>query len=52
VAAIVASPDVRAKLMMLGVAPDGRGSAPFAQFQRSEIDKWGKVIKDAGIQAD
>lgn len=52
IAAIVNSPDVRAKLLMLGVAPDGRGSEPFAQFQRSEIDKWGKVIKDAGIQAD
>lgn len=51
-AAIVNSPDVRAKLLMLGVAPDGRGSAAFSQFQRSEIDKWGKVIKDAGIQAD
>ncbi|MDH2053812.1 Bug family tripartite tricarboxylate transporter substrate binding protein [Achromobacter marplatensis] len=52
IAAIVNSPDVRAKLLMLGVAPDGRGAEPFAQFQRSEIDKWGKVIKDAGIQAD
>ncbi len=52
VAAIVQSPDVRAKLLMLGVAPDGRGSAAFIPFQKSEIDKWGKVIKDAGIQAD
>ena len=24
----------------------------FAQFQRAEIAKWGKVIKDAGIKAD
>ena len=52
IAAIVKSPDVRAKLLMLGVAPDGRGSAEFSTFQRSEIDKWGKVIKAAGIQAD
>lgn len=52
IAAIVNSPDVRAKLLMLGVAPDGRSSAEFSRFQRSEIDKWGKVIKDAGIQAD
>ncbi|WP_438857958.1 tripartite tricarboxylate transporter substrate-binding protein [Achromobacter spanius] len=51
-AAIVKTPEVRAKLLTLGVAPDGRGSAAFSQFQRSEIDKWGKVIKDAGIQAD
>ncbi len=52
IAAVVETPEVRAKLLMLGVAPDGRGSAAFAQFQRSEIEKWGKVIKDAGIQAD
>jgi tripartite-type tricarboxylate transporter receptor subunit TctC len=47
-AAIVKTPEVRAKLLTLGVAPDGRGSAAFSQFQRSDIDKWGKV----GIQAD
>ncbi|CAB3847959.1 hypothetical protein LMG26689_01822 [Achromobacter animicus] len=52
IAAIVNTPDVRAKLLTQGVAPDGRGSAEFSQFQRSEIEKWGKVIKDAGIQAD
>ncbi|MFD4837362.1 Bug family tripartite tricarboxylate transporter substrate binding protein [Achromobacter sp. NPDC058515] len=52
IAAIVNSPDVRAKLLMLGVAPDGRGSAEFSKFQRSETERWGKVIKDAGIQAD
>ncbi|CAM4377718.1 tripartite tricarboxylate transporter substrate binding protein [Bordetella muralis] len=52
IAEIVKTPQVRAKLMTLGVAPDGRDSAAFSQFQRSEIEKWGKVIKDAGIQAD
>ena len=52
IAAIVQTPAVHAKLMMLGVAPDGRGSAEFSQFQRNEIEKWGKVIKDAGIEAD
>jgi len=52
IADAVAAPDVRAKLLMLGVAPDGRGSARFTAFQSSEIEKWGKVIKDAGIQAD
>jgi len=50
--AIVKSSQVHAKLMTLGVAPDGRDSAAFSQFQRNEIEKWGKVIKDAGIQAD
>ena len=52
IAAIVAMPDVQEKLRGLGVEPDGRTSEAFAAFQQSEIAKWGKVIKDAGIQAE
>ncbi|NQW93218.1 MAG: tripartite tricarboxylate transporter substrate binding protein [Polaromonas sp.] len=51
-AAIVAMPDVKEKLRNFGVEPDGRTSEKFAEFQRAEITKWGKVIKDAGIQAE
>lgn len=51
-AAIVALPDVQAKLRNMGVEPDGRGSAGFTEFQLAEVAKWGKVIKDAGIQAE
>ena len=52
IAAIVAMPDVQDKLRNMGVEPDGRLSAPFAEFQQAEIVKWAKVIKDAGIQAE
>lgn len=52
IAAIVAAPDVQARLRTLGVEPDGRGPAAFSAFQRAEIVKWGKVIKDSGIQAE
>lgn len=52
IAAIVKTPEVRAKLLQLGVQPDGRDSAAFKTFQLSEIEKWRAVIKDAGIQAD
>ena len=52
IASIVAMPDVKEKLRNLGVEPDGRSSERFAEFQRAEISKWGKVIKDAGIQAE
>lgn len=52
IAAIVATPDVQEKLRNLGVEPDGRAAEPFAAFQAAEIAKWGKVIKDAGIQAE
>ena len=52
IASVVAMPDVKEKLRNLGVEPDGRSSERFAEFQRAEIAKWGKVIKDAGIQAE
>ena len=52
IAAIVAMRDVQDKLRTMGVEPDGRGPAPFVTFQRAEIAKWGKVIKDSGIQAE
>ena len=51
-AAIIALPDVQDKLRNLGVEPDGRTADAFTDFQRAEIAKWGKVIKDAGIQAE
>ena len=52
VAAIVALPAVQERLRNLGVEPDGRQSDAFSAFQRAEIAKWGKVIQDAGIQAE
>ncbi len=52
VAAIVALPSVRDKLRNMGVEPDGRQADAFSAFQRAEIAKWGKVIQDAGIQAE
>ena len=52
IATIIAMPDVQDKLRNLGVEPDGRLAAPFAEFQQAEMVKWAKVIKDAGIQAE
>lgn len=49
---IIESPEVKDKLRGLGVEPDGRNSERFSEFQMTEIAKWGKVIKDAGIQAE
>jgi tripartite-type tricarboxylate transporter receptor subunit TctC len=50
--AVIAMPDVQAKLRSMGVEPDGRSATAFADFQLAEVAKWGKVIKDAGIQAE
>jgi tripartite-type tricarboxylate transporter receptor subunit TctC len=52
IAAIVAMPEVQARLRTMGVEPDGRGPGPFSAFQLAEMAKWGKVIKDSGIQAE
>jgi tripartite-type tricarboxylate transporter receptor subunit TctC len=52
IAGFLAMPEAQEKLRGLGVEPDGRTSDAFAVFQRAEIAKWGKVIQDAGIQAE
>ena len=50
--AILAMPDVMEKLDTYG-AEDGGGSAErFAQFIRSEQDKWAKVVKDANVKIE
>ena len=52
IAAVVAMPEVQQRLRAMGVEPDVRAPQAFAEFQRNEVTKWGKVIKDAGIQAE
>src|SRR5262245_22574110 len=47
----VALPDVRARLLALGFDPIGSTPTAFAERIRSEIDKWAKVIRSAGIKA-
>jgi tripartite-type tricarboxylate transporter receptor subunit TctC len=43
---------VKEKLAALAAEPVGAGSQEFASLIRSETDKWGKLIKDAGIGAE
>lgn len=47
----LASPDLRAKLAALGLESMGNSPDEFAAAIKSEIPKWAKVIKDAGIKA-
>jgi tripartite-type tricarboxylate transporter receptor subunit TctC len=48
----LAKPEVREALGRLGAEPSGIGPAEFAGFIKSEITKYAKVIKDAGIKVD
>jgi tripartite-type tricarboxylate transporter receptor subunit TctC len=50
---IAASNAFRQKLEPLGVtAVAGLSGAAFADFQKSEVEKWGKVVKDANVKID
>ncbi len=50
VAAGMAKPDLRERFAQLNVEPVGGTPAQFAAYLQSEFDKWGKVIRAAGIQ--
>ena len=49
---ILAAPESRKRLTDLGFEPVGNTPAEFAAYIRSEIAKWGKVIREAGIKAE
>jgi tripartite-type tricarboxylate transporter receptor subunit TctC len=50
---IAGSATFRDKLEPLGVtAVADVGGSAFADFQKSEIAKWGKVVKDANVKID
>jgi tripartite-type tricarboxylate transporter receptor subunit TctC len=38
--------------MQLGAAPIGSSSEVFAKLIRDDYDKWGPIIKAAGIKVD
>lgn len=45
-------PDVRAKLEAAGVEIQGSTPQEYAALIKSDLVKWGKVVKDAGIQPE
>ncbi len=49
--AVLKTPEVQQRMATLGVDIGGMGPDVFAKFQKAEIARWGKVIKDAGITA-
>jgi tripartite-type tricarboxylate transporter receptor subunit TctC len=49
---IVASDAFRSKLEPLGVFPTFLGGEKFVEFQRREIDKWGKAVRESGATPD
>jgi tripartite-type tricarboxylate transporter receptor subunit TctC len=51
-AAIIALPDVRERLLALGAEPAASAPDEFGAYIRSEIAKWGKVIRESGAKVE
>jgi len=51
-AAMAKRPDIAAKLVALGIDPEGNTPQELAAQVRSEVAKWGKVIKAAKIKVN
>ena len=49
IAAILATPDVKEKVLALGFEPSGNSPAEFGAYIKAEIAKWKKVIEDGKI---
>ena len=47
--AVVNTPDVKARMLQLGIEAEGDSSASFAAYVKAEVAKWKKVITDAKI---
>ncbi|MGJ7489112.1 Bug family tripartite tricarboxylate transporter substrate binding protein [Variovorax sp. ZT4R33] len=49
---VISDPEVKAELLKQGVAPGGMSPAELATFQKSEVDKWARVVKAANLRLD
>jgi len=52
VAQTLALPDVREALTKQGLVPTPGGPGELAGILRRELDRWGKVVREARIKAD
>ena len=49
---IMGEPDVKARLQAEGAEPIGMGPGEFAAYIKTEVTKWAKVVKQAGVRVD
>jgi tripartite-type tricarboxylate transporter receptor subunit TctC len=50
ITAIIAMPEIRAKMLATGIEPEGTTSQAFAAYIKAEIAKWKKVISAANMK--
>ncbi len=48
----IQDPDTKAKLVAQGIEPGGMTPAELAAFQKSEVEKWARVIKAGNIKVE
>jgi tripartite-type tricarboxylate transporter receptor subunit TctC len=49
---VLALPDVREALTKQGLVPTPAGPEELAATLRRELDRWGKVVREAKVKAD
>jgi tripartite-type tricarboxylate transporter receptor subunit TctC len=49
---VLAQPDVRERLLAVGVDVVGSTPEELARFQRAEMEKWAKIVKESGAKVD
>jgi tripartite-type tricarboxylate transporter receptor subunit TctC len=49
-AAALVLPAIRQRMTELGAEPGGGGPAEFARFLRDDVEKWKRVVRDAGVK--
>jgi tripartite-type tricarboxylate transporter receptor subunit TctC len=49
---IINEPDTKARFKQLNLTPAGGTPADMARLKKEETERWGKVIRDAGIQPE
>jgi tripartite-type tricarboxylate transporter receptor subunit TctC len=52
IAKLAATPDYRTQIDKLGFEPFTSSPEKFSAFMKDELDRWGKVIRDAGVKAE
>jgi tripartite-type tricarboxylate transporter receptor subunit TctC len=49
---VLAQPDVKERLLAVGVDVVGSTPEELARFQRAEMEKWARIVKDSGAKVD
>ncbi|MGZ5153910.1 MAG: tripartite tricarboxylate transporter substrate-binding protein, partial [Burkholderiales bacterium] len=52
IVAVTASPETKKRLQSEGAEPLHRGPGEFGKFIKTEMNKWGRVVKEAGIKGE